>query len=241
MLSLLASIALAPGTLNPPTQGMMAPFAEQPSELVTLQPDGTTLYVWPPVNTMYLLVAPLDEIDRWMKRESMRVADAEWIGLHDIEQCAQENLLCLHMNGVRSPAALTRMLTPEQWSLFFDRIIQDARMKNDATRVHRYLARFLRIPEKNQIESGTPDLTPLILAVIDATASGDTTGASDFSRLDDGWMSFDAEVVRAAFMNAVENAESQDVSRYLAMLAWMYDKDLSAQLRRIKQPEKPSS
>lgn len=67
-----------------------------------------------------------------------------------------------------------RMLSPEQWRILVERVGRDAERTGDLTHVRSLLDRLVMF--RGSLEPAqTPDLTPLLLAVIDGAARGDST------------------------------------------------------------------
>lgn len=144
MFCVLAAITLTPGTFSAPTPGMMVPFAESPKQHMTLQPDGSMIYVWPSVNTMYLLAAPLEEIDAWMEREAQRAAKVHKWARHDLAgECPERDRWCICINGRMGPYPVDRMLNPEQWRMLVERVGRDAERTGDLTHVRSLLDRLV--------------------------------------------------------------------------------------------------
>lgn len=223
MFCLLVAIGLTPGTFIAPTPGMMVPFAESPSQHMTLQPDGAMIYLWPSVNTMYLLAAPLEEIDAWMEREAQRAAKVHKWARHDLAgECPERDRWCICINGRMGPYPVDRMLNTEQWRMLVDRVGRDAERTGDLTHVRSLLDRLVMF--RGSLEPAqTPDLTPLLLAVIDGAARGDSTFLLHASKVR-AWSDatpgiLNRELVRARLGDAMQRVTTQEQALAVAVLA----------------------
>lgn len=163
-------LALAPGAVHLVAGGWLIPFVAAPSDAVAVSDEGEIHYDWPPVNSMYLLAAPLAEIDLWMEREAWRAAKIHKWGRHDLlSDCPQRDRGCLCANGRLGPYPIGGLLTREQWGVYFDRVAREARASNDLTHA-RAVLRLLVEYRSSDETSPLPDLTPMVLFAIVAAA-----------------------------------------------------------------------
>lgn len=220
MHTLIASVLMAIGLLGPAGQ----PFERTPGETVVIKPDGAIVYEWPPVRTAYLIFAPLGEIDAWMKHESWRGSSLLQQGRHDLSGlCPLPSTgVCVCMNGYMSPYPVDSMLTPGQWAILFDRIGREATRTNDLASLRSMLDRMLVSHTPDQ-PAGMPDLTPLLLAVVDAAARGHDSllvqagNAHRLSAVTPGI--YDQKLVRARLVDAAGSTTNREHAFALAQLA----------------------
>jgi hypothetical protein len=150
------------------------PFERPQGDEVTLAKDGSIVYEWPPARTAWFVMAPLERVDALLHSEGFRAAMIERRARHDLlGQCPDPTRGCLCMNGIMSPKPVGGMLTGEQWKLLFERVRWDAQRSGETEHVRALLDRLVRAPGADV--GAVPDLTPLLLAAVEAAARGDRT------------------------------------------------------------------
>jgi len=154
------------------------PFFEQAESGMQTMPDGTFLYVWASVSDLFLANRSFDVIDAWMKRESFKAALAEehyeLDKHHASGVCPGRGNFCACSNGRVGPYPITGLLTERQWQALFLRMAKDLEQSGDPQHVKRLFARLV-MSRKNIERPDFPDVTLLMLAMIDAAAAGDSS------------------------------------------------------------------
>lgn len=220
MHSLILTILIASGLGGP---GEPAPFPQVPSDEVVVGADGAIVYDWPPVPTLSLLTTPLGEIDAWMEREAQRAAKVHKWARHDLAgECPERDRWCICINGRMGPYPVDRMLSPEQWRMLVERVGRQAERTGDLTHVRSLLDRLVMF--RGWLEPAqTPDLTPLLLAVIDGAGRGDSTFLMHASKVhrwsDDNPEILNRELVRARLDETMQRVTTQEQALAVAVLA----------------------
>jgi hypothetical protein len=214
------AILIASGLGGP---GAPEPFPQVPSAEVVVGADGAIVYEWPAVPTLSLLTTPLDEIDAWMERASWRAAKVYKWARHDLAgECPERNRWCMCANGRMGPYPVDRMLSPELWRMLVERVGRDAARTGDLTHVRSLLDRLVMF--RGSLEPAqTPDLTPVLLAVIDIAARGDRTFLLHASKVH-AWSDanpgiLNRELVRARLDEAMQRVTTQEQALAVAVLA----------------------
>ncbi len=220
MHGLIVTILIASGLGGP---GAPKPFPQVPSNEVVVRADGAIVYNWPAVPTLFLLTTPLDEIDAWMEREAQRAAKLHKWARHDlVGECPQRDRWCICINGRMGPYPVDRMLNPEQWRMLVERVGREAERIGDLTHVRSLLDRLVMF--RGWLERAqTPDLTPVLLAVIDGAARGDGTFLLHASKVhawsDDNPGILNRELVRTRLDEVMQQVTTQEQALSVAVLA----------------------
>jgi len=217
---MILTILVATGLGGP---GRPEPFPQAPGNEVVVGADGAIVYDWPPVPTLSLLTTPLGDIDAWMKRESWRAAKVHKWARHDLAgECPERSRWCMCINGRMGPYPVDRMLSPEQWRMLIERVGRDAERTGDLTHVRSLLDRLVMF--RGWLEPAqTPDLTPLLLAVIDGAARGDQTFLLQASKVH-AWSDaspgiLNRQLLRARLDEAMQRITTQEQALAVAVLA----------------------
>jgi hypothetical protein len=171
-----ASIQAAPSPCLPESIAHPFPPFEDPSASgMQVLGDGTSVYLWAPVSDLFLANQTLDEIDSWMKRESFNAAKAfKWYEHDQLGNCPDPGNFCICMNGRLGPYPIVSLLIPAQWQRLFQRITKDFEEHGDTRHIKGFFGRLVFM-SKNLEASAFPDVTPLMLAMVDAAADGQST------------------------------------------------------------------
>jgi|GEM_PF-6401514 len=202
MVNLLIAMLMSTGLLR--LDGL--PFERPPSDMATLQKDGSIAYAWPPARMAWFALAPLERVDALLHSEGFRAAVIERRARHDLlGLCPTPASGCLCMNGIMVPKPVGGMLADEQWEMLFERVRWDAQRSGDTKHVRALLDRLVRAPDADPID--LPDLTPLLLAAVEAAARGDRTLRVQAEFTHNLSMQqtdlFDRAVVRASIADAI--------------------------------------
>lgn len=138
-------------------------------------PDGTFVYTWAPVSDSFLANRSLKDIDAWMEGESYKAAFAHKRYKHDATgNCPDPATFCLCMNGRVGPYPIVSLLNKQQWQRLFLRVTKGFEESGDTQHIKQFFGRLV-LNRDNQELSAFPDVTPLMLAMIDAAADGQST------------------------------------------------------------------
>jgi hypothetical protein len=120
------------------------------------------------------------------------------------------------------PYPVDRMLSPEQWRMLVARIGRDAERTGNLTHVRSLLDRLVMF--RGSLEPAqTPDLTPVLLAVIEGAARGDRTFLLHAIKVH-AWSDanpgiLNQQLVRARLDEAMQRVTTQEQALAVAVLA----------------------
>lgn len=207
------------------------PFVHGSEASMEALPDGTVVYHWPEMSDAYLRYHSIDEIDRWMDGQCMRASSECLQYRHDVvEGCGSPAGFCGCLNVFVGPHPVVSHLTHAQWGALSVRVIEESRRSEDVKPVKRLFGR-LTAHGANLRSARCPDLTPLLLAMIDAAALGDSSCLVELSRAQRK-ESFRGRYDREAVMEHIlaHSRELTDPEAALAMMMLVHALDLEEEV-----------